>query len=196
MENTLKQTNLTLPFQFNFVEDQKTNTPDSRIKKFSKYNSDRHQKALSVRKAKAASKLSESYISSLLKNYFGEMFVHKQKSLHASSKSKLDYYVYSPSGNFGVKLINPAKLEDITSEATLMHNNYKSSQEQIYIVVTNPAFSEADISFACNDTQTATHAHVSVVSIENFTHTFRQNKKFIAMENREVVQEIKQLFPS
>lgn len=46
--------------------------------------------------------LLEAKIATFLIQYFGEIAVHSQKPYASDSKKKLDFYVYTPSYNFGV----------------------------------------------------------------------------------------------
>lgn len=78
----------------------------------------------------------EQELESLLRNRFGEVFVHTEK-MFGIGKNRVDFYIYSPEGNFGVDVFYPDNFKTLQSNLNIKQKKYFDFSEQLYYVVAN-----------------------------------------------------------
>lgn len=81
--------------------------------------------------------LAEKELYGLLKAQFGEMFVHVEKPFSKSSKQRLDFFVYSPNGNFGIDIFSPKDRHSLIGSLAIKQISYKDYNEKLYFIVAN-----------------------------------------------------------
>jgi len=79
-----------------------------------------------------------------LKNIFGEVFVHTER-IFGERKYRVDFYVYSPDGNFGIDIFYPDNMRTLQSSVNIKNNKYLSFQEDLFLVVANESISQVQI---------------------------------------------------
>src|SRR3989344_1797231 len=60
----------------------------------------------------------ELALESVLKDSFGEMLVHTEK-IFGMGKNRVDFYVYSPDGNFGIDIFYPETVKTMQSNVNI-----------------------------------------------------------------------------
>ncbi len=101
----------------------------------------RSEIALRVNKRGRASELA---LERILKNKFGEVFVHTEK-IFDDSRNRVDFYVYSPDGNFGVDIFNTDTMLNLQNNINIKIDKYKNFSGKLFYVVANDNFSQDDI---------------------------------------------------
>ena len=66
---------------------------------------------------------SEIELEKLLRNKFGEVFVHTER-IFDDSKNRVDFYVYSPDGNFGIDVFYTGTIQDLQKNINLKIDKY------------------------------------------------------------------------
>jgi hypothetical protein len=86
----------------------------------------------------------ELTLEKLLKNKFGEVFVHTEK-IFDNTKNRVDFYIYSPSGNFGIDVFGTDTMYNLQSNINVKLNKYSGFKEKLFFVVASDSFSQADL---------------------------------------------------
>jgi len=87
---------------------------------------------------------SELELEKVLRNKFNEVFVHTEK-IFDDSKNRVDFYIYSPSGNFGVDVFYTDSYPDLQKNINLKIDKYLKFPNQLYLTVANPDFKQIDL---------------------------------------------------
>lgn len=76
----------------------------------------------------------ELEIEKLLIEKFGEIFVHTEKGF-GDSKRRIDFFVYSPSGNFGIDVFHTNSFRDLQKNVNLKIDKYIDFAFELYFLV-------------------------------------------------------------
>lgn len=87
----------------------------------------------------------EKIIKDILIKKFHEPFVHIEKPVGESSKNRLDFYVYSPDGNFGVDVFTTSTQHDLSTNINIKILRYKEFRERLYLVVVSESINIENI---------------------------------------------------
>lgn len=86
----------------------------------------------------------ELALEKLLKNKFGEVFVHTEK-IFDNTKNRVDFYIYSPSGNFGIDVFGTDTMYNLQSNINVKLNKYSGFKERLFFVVVSDFFFQTDL---------------------------------------------------
>lgn len=86
----------------------------------------------------------ELALEKLLKDKFGEVFVHTEK-IFDNTKNRVDFYIYSPSGNFGIDVFGTETMHTLQTNMSAKLSKYSSFKERLFFVVANDSFSQTDL---------------------------------------------------
>ena len=86
----------------------------------------------------------ELALEEFLRNKFGEVFVHTEKSFD-NTKIRIDFYVYSPVGNFGIDVFYPDTMRNLEVNVNAKIDKYLSFPDKLYFVVANDNIKQSDI---------------------------------------------------
>lgn len=98
---------------------------------------------------------------------FGEVFVHSEKIL-SSSKVRVDFYIYSPSGNFAVDVFYSNTMRTLQSNINIKLNKYRNHNIIIYLVSANNSISQQDLDVYVKAKRNTLPQNVNIVSLSNF----------------------------
>lgn len=80
-------------------------------------------------------KAGEKIIRNLLVDKFYAPFVHVESPVGESSKNRLDFYVYTSDGNFGVDVFTTSTFHDLSTNLSIKLLKYKNFQEKLYLIL-------------------------------------------------------------
>lgn len=86
----------------------------------------------------------ELKIEKILRNKFGEVFVHTEK-IFDNTKNRVDFYVYSPSGNFGVDIFHTSTIRNLQTNINIKLNKYSNFKGKLYFVVAGDFITQQNI---------------------------------------------------
>ncbi|MFA5791606.1 MAG: hypothetical protein WC884_01045 [Candidatus Paceibacterota bacterium] len=86
----------------------------------------------------------ELALEKLLKDKFGEVFVHTEK-IFDNTKNRIDFYIYSPSGNFGIDVFGTETMHTLQTNMSAKLSKYSGFKERLFFVVANDSFSQIDL---------------------------------------------------
>lgn len=81
----------------------------------------------------------ELELERILRNKFNEVFVYTER-IFDDSKNRVDFYIYSPDGNFGIDVFYTDTIQDLQKNINLKIDKYLKFPSQLYLVVANPDF--------------------------------------------------------
>jgi hypothetical protein len=79
---------------------------------------------------------SEIELERYLREKFGEVFVHTER-VYGDGKLRVDFYVYTPEGNFAIDVFYPNTMKTLQSNVNIKQIKYKEFKEPLYLVVAN-----------------------------------------------------------
>ena len=124
---------------------------------------------------------SENKLYEALKTKFGEPFVHLERP-YGSSKKRLDFYVFSPSGNFGVDIFYPNDLFTMGSNLNQKISLYQDFTQDNYLVVANIGISEEQIKKAVANKKKLLPKLCKVLSLSSFLEEVKNKKSYRFLE--------------
>ncbi len=112
-----------------------------------------------------------------LQKQFGEVFVHSEKML-AESKVRVDFYIYTPDGNFAVDIFYPDTMRTLQSNVNIKAKKYEFHTAQIYLVSANSSISQEYLNRYSDSKNIPLHSNVTLVSLENFLGLIKNMSKY------------------
>lgn len=86
----------------------------------------------------------ELSLEKVLRQHFGEVFVHTEK-MFDTSKNRVDFFVYSPAGNFGVDVFYTESMHCLQSNINIKMKKYHAFTLELLLVVANSKFKQSDL---------------------------------------------------
>ncbi|MBI5456595.1 hypothetical protein HY969_02545 [Candidatus Kaiserbacteria bacterium] len=84
----------------------------------------------------------ELTLQNILHERFGEMFVHSEK-IFDKSKNRVDFFVYSPDGDFGVDVFYTESMHFLQSIINIKRKKYQNFTADLFLAVANKSFSQS-----------------------------------------------------
>lgn len=79
---------------------------------------------------------SELELEDQLRDRFGEVFVHTEK-VFSDRKTRVDFYVYTPEGNFGIDIFYPDNMRTLQSNLNIKMKKYDDFSDTLFYVIAN-----------------------------------------------------------
>lgn len=86
----------------------------------------------------------ELALEKILRQKFGEVFVHTER-IFDDSKNRVDFYIYTPDGNFGIDVFYTETMKDLHKNINLKIGKYMKFPHKLFFVIGNDAFSQQDL---------------------------------------------------
>ena len=112
-----------------------------------------------------------------LKNIFGEVFVHTER-MFGARKFRVDFYVYSPDGNFGIDIFYPDNMRTLQSSVNIKNNKYLSFQEDLFLVVANETIFQVEIDAYVLSKTRVLPENIKLVSLETLYSIIRSKNSY------------------
>lgn len=131
---------------------------------------------------------SERIVEIFLKKKFKELFVHVEKQF-GSGKTRLDFYVYNPTRNFGVDVISSNHFHNFVDNINHKIKRYEDFSELFYIVVFGD-FTQARIDKYVKNRKSVLPAKCKIVKFEKFQNmipSFNSYKMPIPEVNQDII---------
>jgi hypothetical protein len=101
--------------------------------------------------------------------------VHVEKPYSNSSKQRLDFYIYTPSGNFAVDVFYPKHLHSMVGVINIKQQSYIDYKGKLILVVANPQISQGEIDRLIKEKTKPISGNINVKTIIQFQE-FIQNQ--------------------
>lgn len=92
----------------------------------------------------------ELELEKMLRKKFNEVFVHTER-IFDDSKNRVDFYVYSPNGIFGIDVFYTETIQDLQKNINIKIDKYLHFPYQLFLVVANPKFSQEQLDLYSRD---------------------------------------------
>jgi hypothetical protein len=119
----------------------------------------------------------EISLEKLLRDKFQEVFVHTER-IFDSSKNRVDFYVYSPSGDFGIDVFQTQTMRDLQKNINIKIDKYKNFNKELYFVVANPDFEQEDIDLCVSKKKKDMPEHTQIVSMKKLIEIVNTKKSY------------------
>lgn len=119
----------------------------------------------------------ELKIEQLLRNKFGEVFVHTEKFFN-STKCRVDFYVYSPGGNFGVDVFDTDTRHNFMTNINSKKRKYGNFTDELYFLVMNESFQQRDLDSYVQSMKRPLPLGAYIVNLETFLGLIEQKVSF------------------
>jgi len=108
-----------------------------------------------------------------LRQKFDEILVHSGKIL-SSSKVRVDFYIYSPSGNFAIDVFYSNTMRTLQNNINIKLNIYSKHDAIIYLVSANNNISQHDLNVYLKAKRNPLPQNVLIASLSNFLSSINE----------------------
>lgn len=107
----------------------------------------------------------ELELEKILREKFNEVFVHTER-IFDNSKNRVDFYIYSPSGNFGIDVFYTDTLRDLQNNINIKIDKYLNFPHQLFLVVANSKFLQEQLNLYSRDKKKKLPSNVLILTME------------------------------
>ena len=111
----------------------------------------------------------EIALEKILREKFGEVFVHTER-IFDDSKNRVDFYIYSPDGNFGIDVFYTDTMRDLQKNINIKIDKYKNFPHQLFLAVGNGTFLQKDLDDYMGTKRKVLPGNTSIVNLETLNH--------------------------
>jgi len=115
----------------------------------------------------------ERILEKFLHKKFGEVFVHSEKML-SDSKIRVDFYIYSPEGNFAIDIFHCETMRTLQSNVNIKVNKYKKHDAKIYLVSANSNITQNNLDQYVTAKINSLPVNIYLVSWDTFISTIKE----------------------
>ena len=119
----------------------------------------------------------EKSLEKLLKNKFGEVFVHTEK-IFDNTKNRVDFYIYSPSGNLGIDVFGTDTMFNLQSNINIKLNKYSGFNERLLFVVASNSLSQVDLDTYMMKKTKIIPKNAKIITIQSLEQAVSQMKAY------------------
>ncbi|MEK9172000.1 MAG: hypothetical protein AAB782_02085 [Patescibacteria group bacterium] len=119
----------------------------------------------------------ELALEKILREKFGEVFVHTER-IFDTSKNRVDFYVYSPDGNFGIDIFYTETMRYLQSNINIKINKYHNFPLQLFLVVANKNFRQEDLDKYANLKIKPMSQTTKIVTLETLLNFLKSKKVY------------------
>ena len=119
----------------------------------------------------------ERELEKLLCTQFGEVFIHSEKML-TTSKVRVDFFVYSPSGNFAIDIFHSGTMRTLQSNVNIKINKYAKHKEKIYLISANNKIDQETLDSYVNAKTNTLPLNIQLITYPNFMKLIIEMKAY------------------
>lgn len=108
----------------------------------------------------------ELEMEKILREKFGEVFVHTER-IFDDSKNRVDFYIYTPEGNFGIDVFYTNSMRDLQANINIKIDKYLKFPHQLFLVVANHIFLQSDLNRYSQNKKKELPQNVSILTIDS-----------------------------
>jgi hypothetical protein len=98
--------------------------------------------------------------------------------MFGTSKNRLDFYVYSPNGNFGVDVFYPNTIKTLQSNVNIKMSKYEGFKENLYFVVANSEIDQESLIAFIQKKKKPLTPNTTLISLDAFMNMIRNMKAY------------------
>lgn len=119
----------------------------------------------------------ELELEKILRKKFNEVFVHTER-IFDNSKNRVDFYIYSPSGNFGIDIFYTNTMQDLQKNINVKIDKYQKFPNDLYLVVANPIFVQEELDSYSGRKSKTLPPNTSIITLETLLKLIRKKKAY------------------
>src|SRR3989344_6458555 len=119
----------------------------------------------------------ELALEKILREKFGEVFVHTER-IFDDSKNRVDFFVYSPDGNFGIDVFYTETMRDLQKNINLKIDKYQKFPIRLYLVVANPLFTQEELDKYTQDKRKSLPKNTFILTLEHLLSEIKNKKVY------------------
>ena len=119
----------------------------------------------------------EKAVEKMLIKHFGDICVHREKPW-GDGKNRLDFYVYSPNGNFGVEVISSKHKNSLVSNLNIKFPKYETFGGKIYLIVIQTTLSLDEIDIIISRKKIPQPLNMQIVTFSGFEDIIKKLPKY------------------
>ncbi len=119
----------------------------------------------------------ELALEKILKNKFGEVFVHTEK-IFDNSMNRVDFYVYSPDGDFGVDVFCTNSLKLLRSIINIKQNKYHNFPKPLFFVVANDNFNQSVLDESLKYKVKLLDSNIKIITMQTLLNFIKQKNSY------------------
>lgn len=120
----------------------------------------------------------EIKLEKILVERFHEVFVHTEK-IFDHTKNRVDFYIYSPSGNFGIDIFHTQTFRDLQKNVNIKVDKYLNFPNELYLVVANKNFTQERINEYIRGKTKLLPACARVVTLDSLLLILEEKKVYL-----------------
>lgn len=122
---------------------------------------------------------SELALEKILRDTFGDVFVHTER-MFSTLKNRVDFYVYTPDGNFGVDVFYTNHMKSLQCNVNIKMSKYTNFTEPMYFVVANKELSQEDLDHYTKHKKNAFSKNIKLVALDTFLNLIKSMDTYSA----------------
>ena len=119
----------------------------------------------------------ELMLQKILINMFGEVFVHTEK-IFDNSKNRVDFYIYSPTGNFGIDVFYTETMRSLQSNINIKINKYRNFPARLFIVVANNSFNQKELDLYANSKIRPLSKKTKIITLDTLINLLKKKRVY------------------
>lgn len=125
----------------------------------------------------------EIELEKLLREKFNDVFVHTEK-IFDETKSRVDFYVYCPEGNFGIDIFTTSTFKDLQKNVNIKIDKYHNFEENLYFLVEGNAFDQKTLDDYTSAKKKGLPSKTRIVNIETLLEIIKNKTAYIDPTNK------------
>lgn len=119
----------------------------------------------------------ELELEKILRKKFNEVFVHTER-VFDNSKNRVDFYIYSPSGNFGIDIFYTDTMQDLQKNINIKIDKYQKFPDDLYLVVANPIFVQEELNSYSGRKSKTLPLNTSIITLKTLLKLIGKKKAY------------------
>lgn len=107
---------------------------------------------------------------------FGERSVHTEKIFYG--KHRVDFYVFTQSGNFGVDVFYPSTVRTMQNNVNIKMKKYQYYTEPLYFVVANEEITQTQLNQYAQNRRNPFTENIKLLTLKNFMKEIKVYKAY------------------
>ncbi len=114
----------------------------------------------------------ELSLEKILREKFQEVFVHTER-IFDDSKTRVDFYIYCPSGNFGIDVFYTETMRDLQKNINIKIDKYQTFPDELFLVVANSNFTQKELDQYMLSKTKALPKNTKIINLETLYDVIR-----------------------
>ncbi len=119
----------------------------------------------------------EIELEKVLHEKFHEVFVHTER-IFDDSKNRVDFYVYSPDGNFGIDIFYTETMRDLQKNINIKIDKYQKFPHQLFLVVGNENFGQKELDERMSSKRKALPQSTTTITLKTLFEIIKNKRSY------------------